>query len=436
MKRERIVESDKILDKAIEILKSYPLCDRCMGRLFGYLGKGMSNLERGRALKTVVVLEVHRRLQLKELDAETAKTILLNAQRAEDAKSIGLDVDLVEHRPCHICGDMVEKWIEDYANRIASKISGMGIRTFIVGITSAQEYVSREEAIAREFDLRYRESIKRELKREIGKKVSMLSGATPDFEEPEVTFVIDLSKGDISLSYPSTILYGFYWKYGRMISQNIWITKRGERKYPLAIEDVVRYVCERLNINGYQLHIAGREDVDVRVLGSGRPIAIEFKTLGRSIDLDHVESILNSYTPLLQFRMVMRVNRGFVARIKEGARFSRKIYRAIVYVSSPIPRERLETLEQEFKDRVIEQRTPLRVLKRKKDSIRKRKVYRVKVVQLSPQLFEALINCDGGLYVKELISGDNGRTRPSFSDVLGCEARCLMLDVLYVHEYI
>jgi len=47
-----------------------------------------------------------------------------------------------------------------------------------------------------------------------------------------------------------------------------------------------------------------------------------------------------------------------------------------------------------------------------------------------------LIKCEGGLYVKELISGDNGRTVPSFSSVLNTKALCLSLDVLYVHEYI
>lgn len=35
----------------------------------------------------------------------------------------------------------------------------------------------------------------------------------------------------------------------------------------------------------------------------------------------------------------------------------------------------------------------------------------------------------GGLYIKELVSGDRGRTRPSFAEVLGREALCIELDV-------
>ncbi|HDN68368.1 MAG TPA: hypothetical protein ENG23_02140, partial [Methanomicrobia archaeon] len=31
------------------------------------------------------------------------------------------------------------------------------------------------------------------------------------------------------------------------------------------------------------------------------------------------------------------------------------------------------------------------------------------------------IKCEGGLYIKELVSGDGGRTKPSLSELLGAE---------------
>jgi tRNA pseudouridine synthase 10 len=42
------------------------------------------------------------------------------------------------------------------------------------------------------------------------------------------------------------------------------------------------------------------------------------------------------------------------------------------------------------------------------------------------------IKCDAGLYIKELISGDGGRTKPSLSALLGVEAEVTELDVLDV----
>ncbi|HJJ55311.1 MAG TPA: hypothetical protein O0X50_04415 [Methanocorpusculum sp.] len=39
---------------------------------------------------------------------------------------------------------------------------------------------------------------------------------------------------------------------------------------------------------------------------------------------------------------------------------------------------------------------------------------------------------DSGLYIKELISGDNGRTSPSLAEILKSPARVTELDVIQV----
>lgn len=43
------------------------------------------------------------------------------------------------------------------------------------------------------------------------------------------------------------------------------------------------------------------------------------------------------------------------------------------------------------------------------------------------------LQVESGTYVKELVSGDGGRTRPSLSAVLGVPCRCEALDVLEIH---
>jgi tRNA pseudouridine synthase 10 len=43
------------------------------------------------------------------------------------------------------------------------------------------------------------------------------------------------------------------------------------------------------------------------------------------------------------------------------------------------------------------------------------------------------VRTDSGAYIKELISGDGGRTRPSVAEVLGIPATCVSLDVVGVH---
>jgi len=80
---------------------------------------------------------------------------------------------------------------------------------------------------------------------------------------------------------------------------------------------------------------------------------------------------------------------------------------------------------------VIRQRTPLRVVHRRADIVREREVYDVRLVELGEEPVVEL-RCESGLYVKELVSGDKGRTKPSLSDLLGVAAEVSELDVLDV----
>jgi tRNA pseudouridine synthase 10 len=71
-------------------------------------------------------------------------------------------------------------------------------------------------------------------------------------------------------------------------------------------------------------------------------------------------------------------------------------------------------------------------LHRRADLIRERYIYKVKVRKVSHKRALMEIHCQGGLYVKELVSGDEGRTIPNVSDLLGNKAKTLKLDVLKV----
>ena len=82
---------------------------------------------------------------------------------------------------------------------------------------------------------------------------------------------------------------------------------------------------------------------------------------------------------------------------------------------------------------MIRQRTPQRVLHRRADRTRKRGVRSIKARFISSKLFVIVVRGQAGLYIKELISGDNGRTVPSISQILGQECRCRELDVIGIY---
>ena len=43
------------------------------------------------------------------------------------------------------------------------------------------------------------------------------------------------------------------------------------------------------------------------------------------------------------------------------------------------------------------------------------------------------VRAESGTYIKELVSGDGERTRPSLTEVLGIPCTCVALDVLEIH---
>jgi tRNA pseudouridine synthase 10 len=46
---------------------------------------------------------------------------------------------------------------------------------------------------------------------------------------------------------------------------------------------------------------------------------------------------------------------------------------------------------------------------------------------------ELTVRAQAGTYIKELVSGDGGRTEPCVAGVLGAGAACVELDVLDIH---
>ena len=81
----------------------------------------------------------------------------------------------------------------------------------------------------------------------------------------------------------------------------------------------------------------------------------------------------------------------------------------------------------------ILQKTPMRVVHRRADKFRKRKVEGMSWKILGSKRLQLRIRAESGLYIKELINGDNGRTNPSVSELIENPAKKIVLDVVKIH---
>lgn len=424
-----------VAERVLKLLEEYPLCDSCLGRMFALLGRGLSNAERGRALKLIAVMELHRRIR--EGDEE-ARALFRRLAPRLGRVAAGLYRELFGEEPgleaCHICGGSLEDRVA-YAGRDAvNRLRYVDVSSFLVAARIPDDVRAREDEVKLRHGLQYSESIGAEVRREVSKRVQAELALTPDFEAPDVLVEVDLGTWTTRLEFMPLLIRGRYWKTARRVSQSIWVTRRGERRYPFSVEDGLSRLADIYEANDVVLHGAGREDADVRMLGTGRPFIAEAKAAKRrGVSVRAAEAEINRGSRgLVEFRLEGRARRKDVAGVKGVDSRHGKVYKALVVLDRDVGDDDLARLEEFFANRAVRQRTPRRVRHRRPDVVRERVVHRVSTRRLGRRVFEALIYAEGGLYIKELVSGDGGDTAPSFASVLGAAAYCAELDVVAV----
>ncbi len=403
------------LKSAFELLSAGPICDTCLGRRFARLGESLSNSERGRALR-----------------------VLWAMSRGTTAE---------EPERCWVCNGAFRE-AERYAARALELVEGYEFETFLFGVHLSPYHEAVEIFLKERFPSPWAEPFQRDMNRALGRAFEELlaregGAARVDFRYPHVRFTVDLWKGDVEVYVAPAYFYGRYRKLVRGIPQTHWPCRECGGKgcprcnytgkmYPTSVEELILPAfLEACGGEGGHLHGAGREDVDARMLGRGRPFVVEVeRPRKRKVDLEAIaERINREAAGRVEVLDLRPAPPDLVRKVKDLK--ARKRYRALVEISEPVDEERFrEALKRLLGE--IRQRTPTRVRHRRADLVRVRRVHEVSGKLLSPTKAEVEILCDGGLYVKELISGDSGGTRPSLSELLGTEARVVELDVLEV----
>ncbi|MBL8694052.1 MAG: hypothetical protein JNJ88_08140 [Planctomycetes bacterium] len=197
-------------------------------------------------------------------------------------------------------------------------------------------------------------------------------------------------------------------------------------------KDSVQELIERVAMPRFRswkskFHGAGREDVDVRMLGDGRPFILEIMNPKHPMaDLTELEDAINrAYPDRIVVKGLQLVPRARVAELKEAKH--PKEYAALVRTQSPVAPGKLEALLN--RKLMIRQRTPERVAHRRADMDRQRWIELLSAQTLESGDLRILLRCEHGTYVKEVISGEGGRTEPSLSELLGTPCTCVELDV-------
>ncbi len=411
-----------LLAAARQLVATGPVCDACLGRPFADRSFGLSNAERGRALRVTLALD--------------------DDEPYESPDS------------CWVCeghATMADRWAE----QIVNVVSAYEFETFQVG-TRVPPLIEENDRLLREdagLDPDAGESFKSDFNREVGKRVADRLDVSVDFERPDVLAVIELDSETIDLQVNSAFVYGRYRKLERDIPQTEWPCRECNGSGVVTVDDETQS-CEHCDGEGYlyatsveeeiapavvaamdgadaTFHGAGREDVDARMLGTGRPFVLEVDDPHvRTPDIEALEAQINEEADGVAVDGLRLATHEMVERVKRLD--ASKTYRATVTFDDPVTETALADALATLDGTTIEQYTPERVDHRRAGRTRTRTVYAADGELESPTQATLQFHTEGGLYVKELVSGDNDRTDPSLAGLLGTGATVTALDVLAV----
>jgi len=434
------------LEKAQRMLEKYALCDHCLGRQFAMLGHGLDNQKRGEALKLTLTMKGHQLA----LTKQRAGVSLLRALASNGSFEMAAEIlkrmrkRVPEKQRCHLCRGHFNS-IADLAHLSFKKLRDYEYTTFLVGVELPAEVEEREDEFKAEFEVKHGESMRNHFSREIGKQLAQITNKTADYKKPDIVALINPFMEKVTLQVNPLCISGRYKKLIRGIPQSRWICAKCRGKgcprcnwtgkmYPESVEEIIGApALEGTGGEEIAFHGAGREDIDARMLGRGRPFVVEVKKpKRRNIDLNELQETINKRAEgKVEVSSLRFANRDVIRKLKQDEA-AQKLYRAIVEFDKSVSDEKLALLERTLTNTVIRQQTPRRVMHRRADIVREKHIYEAKVKRLKPNRLEMRIRCQGGLYIKELITGDEGRTVPNVSSILDAQAKPLELDVLGV----
>lgn len=303
-------------------------CNHCLGRVGGKKRFGQSNYESGVEIRASVV--------------ETDSTMA-------DAREI--------NPLCPFCENLFEE-APLLAELINEAIGERECTRLQLGARIPKDQTEAEDHLRKRFGAGGSAPLKSSLVEEVARQLTDLGqGNNLVVEKPEILALIDVLTLTVELDIRSHYIYGRYKKLERGIPQTKWPCRackgRGCEKcdytglqYKSSVQGLIGDpLLDIFGSGEHAFHGMGREDIDVRCLGRGRPFVIEMKKpIKRDIDSNIIlEAINSSAEGRIEVSDIRPSNRSEVVRVKDTP--AEKSY-TIRYKIEPITESELDELTQ------------------------------------------------------------------------------------------
>ena len=277
-------------------------CDHCIGRLGGKKRFEQSIEQSGLEIRTTVV----------ERDSHLA-----NAREEEPL--------------CPFCENLYEE-SELLAEIIFDSLSPYELSRLQLGARIPKDQMEEEEEMRKRFGAGGSDALKSGLVQCIAQHLNKrLEGVNLVNDKPQILALIDVLTLTVELDIRAHYLYGRYLKLERGIPQTRWPCRackgRGcERcdqtglQYKKSVQDLIgNPLLGIFQSNEHAFHGMGREDIDVRCMGRGRPFVIEMKEPKiRSVDVvEAMKTINEAAGGSIEITGLRDSNRSEVVRVKD-----------------------------------------------------------------------------------------------------------------------
>lgn len=417
-----------ILETAAKILKTGYVCDSCLGRQFGQLLSGYTNAERGKAVRLLIASALDAGEEI-DIAKENVAAFSFRHQKIKPAAP----------KACWVCGSLFTK-LDSLAARATRALAPYGFHTFLVGIKQSKQLAQAEEKLWEAAGIEWVEQVKAELSREIGKRIEVMTGKRAELKNPDIAILFDMVENKILLQVNPLFIYGRYKKF-ILLPQTRWPCRecRGKgcercdftgKMYPSSVEERIgKKILQKTGGKSTAFHGAGREDIDVKCL-DWREFVIEIaEPKVRDCDFKKLTAAINSSNRgKIAVSALRPSSKEEVRRVKSERRD--KTYRVVASFERPLAKKELAKLKRLVG--TINQKTPRRVIHRRADIVRKRRVKSLSYKLLGKKRLRLDIRGEAGLYVKELVTGDEGRTSPAAAEVLGAKPKIQSVAVIKI----
>ncbi|MFH1520921.1 MAG: tRNA pseudouridine(54/55) synthase Pus10 [Candidatus Micrarchaeota archaeon] len=351
----------------------------------------------------------------------------------------GANGSTFEAGQCYICEEKAMKTDEMITTAIRF-LKDENATNFSISTIIPKDWQNREEMVW-DRKLSKAESIKNILNRKIVSAINA-TGLIYDIDG-DFRVVFNYYEGKIELQKNNMFIFGRYKKISAGLSQSRWRCPKcggegtncnncsGKGKcYESVEERIGEPIKEAAQAKDYVMHASGREDVDATNT-AGRAFVFEIKEPSeRKLNLVELTKIIGKSNEV-EVCDLQVVRRKFIEMVTES-HFD-KTYDAEIEFGREIT-ENDERKILELAGETLLQQTPTRVAHRRANLVRHRKVKTIEVKNRDKNKATIIVKAEAGTYIKELISGDNGRTNPSISKLLGTSAVCKKLEVTKIED--